>query len=198
MTESASPGGGSSGPAGIPWLPYLSDLMGVYLGVLGQQAMRISGVYQRMASGDYNMDKWANDVATLCTGWIDDAVELSASYGRPAAADSVPTVVFVVDHAAQAASPKSVYLRARVKETDELASTQLVRMGAPGRIEARHVVAELSPRLHQLSVRLADLTGVEAGYYSGWVYVSGAGNAKIPLAAVQVVKLEPPASSGPR
>jgi hypothetical protein len=174
-------------PASIPWLPYLQDLMGVYQDILGHQSLRLTGMYQRMASGDYTIDRWVGDAAQMWTGWIEDGAQFLGAWQRSAFVDDTPTMVFVVDEEAEVASEKAV--RVRLAEGSQVAATPLTRMDGQKDIPVAKLTPRLTPRRDRVTLRIKNIGDLERGRYLGWIYSAGPGNEKMPVVAVHLVKL---------
>ena len=173
----------------LPGLPYLQDVLGVCANVVADQFSRMNGILQRMGSGKYKPEDLFADTAWLATEWLRDAAQIGAAYQSSVVADALPTVGFVLDGTAEAADPKETPITTRIGKTTKIAVTPLTRVPQGGEIGPEKVQAALSDRRDRLRVTLADIGGLAAGHYLGWVYVDAKGDKK-PLAAVHVVKFE--------
>ena len=187
---------GAAGSPPLPGLPYLQDFLGIYAGIMTEQALRLNGIFQRMSGRDYTTDKLIADGAWFGTEWIRDVMQIGASFQRSAMADALPNIVFILDHAAQGADPKEIPVAMRIDRSVRIAPTPLTRIPEGGEIGIQKVDATLVERQQRLRVSVADVGGLKPGHYVGWIYVDSEGS-KAPLAAVHLVKLGNPRARRP-
>lgn len=174
---------------------FLDDFSVALRNVVLDQSRAVLGIWGKMLQGEYNPKDLISDTAQFWAKWYDGIVELATLpiNNLKKDAEQVASVVFVIDSAAQSASPREVASPVKLEPGVGVDCTPL-RATGPGAVREigrEHIVVERTDSGQALKVRLDDLKGLglSAGHYVGAVFVVN-GSPVRPLALVHLFVTE--------
>jgi hypothetical protein len=173
---------------------YWNDWVNVAGPLWEDQLARWARMYNAAASRGSHPGEWTRDVADLWNGWISSFATLATfpwewSVRRPM---SIPSVMFMVDGAAEATGPQSVPSPIAAAGL-QIAATDLHRVGGGPAVPSEHVFVELTSNGNRVQVTLVNLgkyattsgNALANGLYTGAVYAFE-GPSRRPLAFVHL------------